>query len=176
MKYSIVETGKAAKLRSLFIEHFIDTEHEYYKTYIEKRRVYPDGMCYEGYLWDVLKNNRNYEKRCAMEEATAYLKTRETVYVMWDIYSVHRVRDGSWMGGNLPKGTVICVSGAELADVIGEEWDPNLVTPHLLPEDIYCFDESFRWFVVFTHEGDDWLPHPEPGEDDYIRICFLDRE
>ncbi len=46
-----------------------------------------------------------------------------------------------------------------------------------LPEDIYCFDESMEWYVIFIHEGWEkgWeKPNdPELNEDDYIRICFL---
>ena len=31
-------------------------------------------------------------------------------------------------------------------------YNPNPI----LPEDLYVFDSSMSWFVVFTHETNDW--------------------
>ena len=52
----------------------------------------------------------------------------------------------------------------ELAETIEREWydtyrlaEQNMYDPDaLLPEDLYVFNSSMEWCVVFTHETTDW--------------------
>ena len=44
----------------------------------------------------------------------------------------------------------------------------------ILPEDIYVFDKSMRWLIVFTHETTDWDSElEEPMKAAASRVCFL---
>lgn len=107
MEFQIVDNQKAQILRQKFIKKFVNAKAEHYHEYVEMLKLYSDGLCYDGYLWDFLKDNNNYEKRYSMETVLNYLRKKKEVYVMWDIYSNERVRDGSRMAIELTKGTII---------------------------------------------------------------------
>lgn len=175
MEFEILPEEKAEGLRQSFINAFIDTTGDHYQEHIAKRRQYPDGCFYDGYLWDCLKDNRNYEKECSIETAVAALAKKEKVLVMWDLFSTYRVRDFRRFSISYPRNTILRMSGSVLAKQVVEEWEKDQsVQDQALwfPEDIYCFDETLRWYVIFTHEGWDQWSRPELSEDDYIRICF----
>ena len=70
----------------------------------------------------------------------------------------------------------------ELAETIEQEWydsyrlamqdmyDPNAI----LPEDLYIFDRTMTWCVVFTHETTDWeseLDNPMKAAES--RVCII---
>lgn len=72
---------------------------------------------------------------------------------------------------------VAMADSRELADRIGYEWReyPRLCknAPHelTLPEDLYVFDTSLEWVIVFTHET---VPRPDgDGEERYCRAFGL---
>ena len=70
----------------------------------------------------------------------------------------------------------------ELAEKIKQEWydsyrlameymyDPNAI----LPEDLYVFDASMTWCVVFTHETTDW-ESDDPMKEAESRVCIICR-
>ena len=41
----------------------------------------------------------------------------------------------------------------------------NLGSDDILPDDIYVFDNSYSWFVIFTQEWD--------GDDLDSRLCYM---
>lgn len=172
MEFTIVPLGEKKALRRKFIDKFIDTEKEHYKKYISTLREYPDGMCYTGYLWDCLKADYKVVER-NMEQAISYLLPKGNVFVMWDIFSKKRVFHNSKLSNNYAKDTVISVDSSELCKFIQSEWMDYFLNNIYLPEDIYVFDKSMEWYVIFTHEGYEKFIKPELGEDDYIRICFV---
>ena len=173
MDYAIVSTSDKKILRDRFIKEFINTNHEYFRKYIGTLRKYPDGLCYDGYLWDVL--NEAYDNsRVLQEKAITLLKSKSLVYVMWDIYSNYRVVMNDIIRLNNPKDTIISVNANELCDLIEYEWAADWdLGERYLPEDIYIFDNSMNWCIIFTHEGDDSTENPNLNEDDYIRVCFM---
>ena len=64
---------------------------------------------------------------------------------------------------------IISVSPRDLGDVLF--WDHAIeahrmvdVLQQILPEDLYVFDNSFTWYIAFTHE--EYTPHNEK------RLCF----
>ena len=69
------------------------------------------------------------------------------------------------MDENTQKRNVRYVARAdalELADRIEEEWyemyrlaEQDMYNPDVLPDDIYVFDQTMDWCVVFTHETSD---------------------
>ena len=71
------------------------------------------------------------------------------------------------------------VNAIELANLIEKEWDDwydskeetwftsEVPAQPILPEDLYVFDESMKWFIAFTHES----AYIDPQN--YIRHCIL---
>jgi len=171
-EFQIVDIQKASKLRELFIDRFIDTKHELYQEHIEMLHAYPDGEFYNGYLWEFLLEQQRTE--CDMESACEFLGKQGCTYVMWDWFSNHRVFDKSKFSRDYAKNTIIEASAGSIAKMLPMEWgDWSDKSECWFPEDIYCFDDTMNWCVVFTHEGWDSFSRPELKEDDYIRICFL---
>ena len=181
MEFRIVPAEKAEALRTLFIQKFIDITSDHYKKHIATLLPYPDGLFYNGYLWECLKHNNNNQKECSMEFAAEFLKTKKTIFVMWDLFSKERVKDNKRFSLQYPQSTIISIQGSLLGRKIVTEWNKeqdawamNCECQDLwLPEDIYCFDENMNWYAIFTHEGWDHWTNPELDENAYIRICFL---
>ncbi|WP_094607241.1 hypothetical protein SPSIL_021400 [Sporomusa silvacetica DSM 10669] len=131
----IVPINESQYLREKYINSFIDVNREYYKKYIETLNEYSDGTCYTGYLWDCLKDvivtDLQYieSKSCVMNN----------VFVFWDIHTKERIfYNDYWKFG---KKSVLKLGFNTLMN--------NL---EFLPEDVYIFDESFKWTLVITHE------------------------
>lgn len=134
-KVEIMSKMDANHFRSEYIKKFIDTNHEHYKKYIETVRYFSDGECYTGYLWDCLIEY----KATYFEEINKYRGILGEVLVFWDIHSKDRILIPEyWKFG---KDNVLKLSFEALMN--------NL---QYLPEDIYIFDESFKWTLVLTHE------------------------
>lgn len=174
-EFQVVDVPKASKLREKFIDAFINTRHELYQNYIETFHTYPDGEFYNGYLWEFLLEQQATE--CNMESACEYLEKQGFVYIMWDLFSNHRVFDKSKFATGYAKNTIIEASAGSIAKIISHEWECwNNKSECWFPEDIYCFDDTLSWYVIFTHEGWDSYSKPELKEDEYIRICFMKRK
>lgn len=174
MYFQIVTEDLKRDLRQKFINEFVNSDSEHFKKYIDTLKQYPDGLCYDGYLWDCLKIDYSL-RETTMEQAILYLKNKSRVFVMWDIFSKYRVPIKRILSDDYPKDTIIEIDSLELCQVIQNEWCNQDVTKgKYLPEDIYVFDNTMNWYVVFTHEGYESSIKPELGEDDdYIRICFV---
>lgn len=138
---------------------------------------YPINMAWyeQSYMWDRM----NPDFPCAsMEEALAFLREHSgSVFFMTE------------------KGEDIYYQGKKLVDFIAEadahtlaarikkEWydsyrltAQNMYDPDaFLPEDLYVFDISMKWCVVFTHETTDWeskIDNPmKVAESRYCIIC-----
>jgi len=126
------------RARKRYIETFVDTKGEFYKTYIQKRHKYIDGYCYTGYLWDIL-----YHKIAVSEEYIQEIaKNMNDIYVFWDIHSCERILiEDYW---KFEKNNVLKMNISTL--ILGLDY---------LPEDIYIFDEKCKWSFIFTHEYTD---------------------
>ena len=181
MKFEIVPTEKAAALRKAFIQQFVDTTSDHYQKHIATLVQYADGFYYDGYLWDCLQDNKEWKKECRMEEAAAFLRNKESVFVMWDLLSRERRCSHKLCSLKYPTNTIINVRGDYFAQIVAEEWNKEQAAWEAdcmcqglwLPEDIYCFDESMSWYAIFTHEGRDSWTNPELDDNAYIRVCFL---
>ena len=80
--------------------------------------------------------------------------------------------------------TVAAVNACSLADRIEHDWyesyrlaENDMFVPNAIAEDLYVFDDSLEWCVVFTHETTDW--ESEKNEDMMTvarsRYCLLFR-
>ena len=58
-----------------------------------------------------------------MEIATEFLEDKKNVFVMWDLFSKERIRDGRRSSLGHPKDTIISIQGSLLAQKIVEEWN-----------------------------------------------------
>ena len=131
-----LDSSKSDTLRFEYIKKFVNTDSTYYKENIERKRIFSDGLCYTGYLWDCLLN-----PSVVLEyEADQLLQEKRGIFIMWDIHSCERIFIPDYW--KFPKTKVL------YADVWLETFKDNL------PEDMYVFDDTFTWSIIYTHETD----------------------
>lgn len=134
---TILNSTKSDILRCEYIKNFVNTSSLYYRKNIEQKTLFSDGLCYTGYLWDCLL------KPTVISEykAEQFLQEKRRIFIMWDIHSCERILIPNYW--KFPKTNVICT----------DAWSESF--KHNLPEDVYVFDDTFRWSVIFTHETDE---------------------
>ena len=133
----ILDSTKSDALRCEYINNFINTSSTYYKENIERKTSFSDGLCYTGYLWDCLfKPSIISEYR-----ADKFLQKQRRVFIMWDIHSCERILIPDYW--KYPKTKIL----------YAEAWLESF--KDTLPEDIYVFDDTFSWSVIYTHETDE---------------------
>lgn len=173
---TIVQPAKATALRAAFIKAFVDTSTECYKA-IETEK--PTDTVYDHYIHRYLRNTLSW-KKCAVipfHRAMQVISEKKRVYSMWDIRprDIVCTSDAPWLTPP-PKPRYLNLYGSDT--VI--EWDTGEFTALLekelgdydstdslqisIPEDLYVFDDSTDWCVIFTHDAID-------GE----RLCMLGR-
>lgn len=131
---NILDQSTSDSIRERYIRCFIDENSEHYHTLIEKKISYIDGFCYKGYLWDCCK----MPVIITEGQADRIMQTKKNVYIMWDINSCENIFiPGYW---KYPKSKIL----------FAQRWFKDY--ERVLPEDIYLFDDSFEWSVVYTHE------------------------
>ncbi len=130
----ILDSKKSDDLRCNYIKNFVDTSSKYYKENIEHKTMFSDGLCYTGYLWDCLLN----PSAILESKADQLLQEKRRIFIMWDIHSCDRIFIPDYW--KFPKTNVLCVD--DWLEIFKED----------LPEDIYVFDDTFSWSVIYTHE------------------------
>ena len=121
-------------IRQKYIQAFINTNSHYFIDTIKKVENFKDGLCYTGYLWDCLKSCTVISEK----KAEDILEEKKDIYVMWDIHSCEKIFIPNYW--KYPKMSVLLV----------DRWTKKINEE--LPEDIYFFDDSFSWSIIFTHE------------------------
>ena len=134
---TVLGQSKSDILRNEYISAFVNCDSPHYKKFIEQKRMFTDGMCYVGYLWDCLLNMDVISEY----RAKMMLTEKRDVFIMWDIHSCERIFIPDYW--KYPKTSVLYAA----------EWSDSLMAD--LPEDLYLFDETFMWSVIFTHETND---------------------
>lgn len=130
----ILDSIKSNTLRHKYIKEFVDTSLTYYKKNIERKIMFCDGLCYIGYLWDCLINPSIISE----QKADQLLQEKRDFYIMWDIHSCERILIPDYW--KFPKTRILCA----------DAWLETLKND--LPEDIYIFDDTFSWSIIYTHE------------------------
>lgn len=138
---------QARELREIFIGTFIDTTGDFYISRIQKRILCSDGLCYTGYLWDVLLHRRQVSAPYVIHRLT---ENQSPVYAFWDIHSRDQILIPNYW--KYLKDAVLQLAPTEIEGIL-----PTL------PEDCYFFDASLSWAAALTHE------ESKPGK----RICFF---
>lgn len=121
LQYEIIDKHKGIELRKLFIKRFVDENINGYKTNIASVNYEDDSSFYQGYLWDYFKNNCNYELECTIEEASEYLRTKNKIYIMWDVFSDKYIRDFSYFSQNVARNSVIQMDAQLVSEIINRE-------------------------------------------------------
>ena len=132
----VLDATKSDALRCEYIKAFVNTASPYYEENIERKTMYSDGVCYTGYLWDCLLNPSIISEH----EAQQLLKDKRCIFIMWDIHSCERILIPNYW--KFPKTRILRTTA----------WLETFKAD--LPEDVYLFDDTLSWSVIFTHETD----------------------
>lgn len=133
----VLDALQSDDLRYKYIQSFVDFASNYYIENIQRTEKFRDGQCYIGYLWDCLIN----PKIISENEAAQVLQKKKSVFIMWDIHSCERILVPHYW--KYPKSRILYT----------DQWSDALRVD--LPEDLYLFDDTFRWSVIYTHETDE---------------------
>ena len=133
----VLDEEKSNHLRCTYINSFVNVDSPYYVKNILCKKEFCDGLCYSGYLWDCLIKPSIISER----NAEQFLNSKTQIFIMWDIHSCERIMIPNYW--KFPKSHILHT------DVWSETFKSKL------PEDIYLFDDTFSWTVIFTHEADD---------------------
>ena len=159
---------ESRRIRDLFINSFVDQTTERYKMIEEI-----DSQHYALYLWDTLL--KPFSTKVNYYSAINHLQNSSNkVFLMMDIQRRNRGSEESEFNLYLKKHgyereAVFELPASEVAELyridneIHTSWLPSDLN---LLEDIYVFDESFKWLIVFTHEQVDLI------DTNYHRLCF----
>ena len=132
---AIISGEEQLKLRDAYCSSFANTKSDGYKKNIATYHNYSDDYCYNGYIWEHLANPMLAEERSLMK----IIQKLKKIYVLWDIHSCERILvEDYW---KFEKETILLLDG-----------DMLIKSLHLLPEDIYIFDDKYTWTMILTHE------------------------
>ena len=130
----LVDDKQSNLLRVKYVDEFVNKLSSYYFNNIQHLKKYSDGLCYDGYLWDCLKNAEVVSE----SKADLILKEKHNIYIMWDLHSNEKILIPDYW--KYPKNSILHC----------EKWSADFKID--LPEDIYVFDDTFSWSIVYTHE------------------------
>ena len=176
----------ATEIRNTFINTFVLSWDEFQikqKAWIAemaKNKYTIDINWYkQAYLWDKL----NFDFSVAtFSKALSELKTHSGKVLIMSEDETLCCPNELFYNNEKVKNFVAQVDVKELAKLIEDEWydsyklaAQNMYNPDaVLPEDLYVFDESMTWLVVFTHETTDWeLDENNPMKQAETRYCII---
>ncbi len=187
MNYTLLPTEKATQIRERFEKSFIQTRNEYeihFAEWLEEFKKspnynpqFPPTAKYDQVVyWSKLKND---DRDILFEDAISFISNVDSkVYFLSDIElegyaGMHLLNDENSAIGFVAQAE----DSKEFADFIYYEWrrfnDMNdFYLDKLLPDDLYVFDDSFSWMLVFTHHNVDDFGS-EYVENSFNRLCFL---
>jgi hypothetical protein len=127
--------AESTQIRHSFVESFINQDHPRFAEGIKSMRRFRDGLAYTHYLWDFLKSPTIIDEDDLWQRILGF----DQLLVMWDIHSAELIRIPDYW--KFPNATVLSCSS-----------DVAFQGRRFLPEDLYLFDDSYRWVGVSTHE------------------------
>ena len=128
----------SALWRERYVGAFVDTTTDYFRKYVGVLENHPDGVAYEGYLWDCMKHISKIPNDIFLAQLS---KWRGRVMTMWDLHSADKIPVPNYW--KFRRDAVLVLESGLLS--------ANLV---YLPEDVYIFDEELTRTLVATHEYD----------------------
>ena len=147
-------------IRKRFIDRFLEDRDRFqitHQEFIGQLKEF-DQWFDQSYMWDRLPHDVPV---VTISQALELLKSRKgDVLFMSECEGFHATCHLPINGENV-EGFVAKADPKELADRIAYEWyegwkllQENRYLPETLPEDLYVFDETYDWMIVFTHETD----------------------
>ena len=191
MNYTLLPTEKATQIREMFERAFIETPQEYALRAAKWREeafaknpnshVHPISNYDEVIYWSKIKPCEEIE----FTDALSFLSNFDNpVYFMSDPELEGYVRMHLL---NLDSDSIGFVAvhndSKAFAEFIYDEWKLRYTFDYEneeewydppLPDDLYVFDDSFSWMLVFTHHNRDDFSS-ERVENSFNRLCFLIR-
>ncbi|MGG4450169.1 hypothetical protein HPY28_17170 [Brevibacillus sp. HB1.2] len=133
---SSLEKERSKSLKERYVSIFFDTESCSFRRFLYKRYV----SQYQGCLWELarFKNNDQGIAREGMskDEAVSFLLQKSEVLVFWEGYST--------FGKEMIRDKVMKMGAKHLLE--------NYTR---FTSDMYIFDETLTWTVIFQHERDE---------------------
>lgn len=176
----------SSEIRNDFINKFVMTWDEFQvklKDWIaemaKNKNTIDINWYNQSYMWDKL--NLNFSV-ATFSEALSELKTHIGKVLIMSEYETVCCPSKLCYDKEKIKNFVAQVDVKELAKLIEDEWydsyklaAQNMYNPEaVLPEDLYIFDESMNWLVVFTHETTDWeFDENNPMKQAETRYCII---
>lgn len=171
-------------IRKAFINRFVMSWEEFrikHKNWIAKmaKTNHPINLEWyeQSYMWD--RMNPKFP-RVSMEAALVFLREHQG-----PVLFMSEIGEDTYYQGEELVNFVAEADAHALATQIEKEWyDSYKLAEHnmydsdgFLPEDLYVFDLSMKWCVVFTHEIADWeskIDNPmKAAESRFCIICKM---
>lgn len=172
------------ELSEAFFNHFVMSWDEFQvkqKNWIAEmaKKNYPINIAWyeQSYMWDRMSPDF---PRVSMEEALVFLRTHSG-----PVFFMTEKGEDTYYRGRKLVDYIAEADADTLAERIEREWydsyrlaEQNMYDPDaILPDDLYVFDSTMKWCVVFTHETTDWeseLNDPmKAAESRYCILCKL---
>ena len=173
MKITLLENNE--EIRRKFVDRFVMSWDEFQVRYKDSANHPGIDWFGKSYLWD--RFHRGIPIVSFSSALSALKEHTESVLIMSEDNIYH---PGELFHDNKKYTNFVArVNAKELANLIEKEWDSwydseediwftsKVPTQPILPEDLYVFDESMKWFIAFTHES----AYIDPPN--YIRHCIL---
>ena len=164
-------------IRQNFINRFLLSRQQFkleQKDFVERLTMPFDVWYDQAFMWDKLPYDVPV---VTFSKALELLKSRKgDVLFMSECEDCPTTCHFTFNGEKM-KGVVGRANACELAERISYEWREgarlfleNRYLEETLPEDLYLFDETYEWMIVFTHETD-WNPNGT-DDDTESRFCI----
>lgn len=182
MKITLLENNE--KIRRTFIDRFVmswkefQVEHkEFIDKMLEKNQIVDIEFYNRSYLWDKISSKYS---RVSFREALDFLSNIDGDAIFMSEDEKVPCSAELFIDGNKIRSFAAKSNAKELAKLIEKEWFETYILEEqgrynpnpILPEDLYVFDSSMSWFVVFTHETTDWETEDSMKEAE-SRYCIL---
>lgn len=171
----------APDIRAQFVERFVVSWEEFRKTRadwiakVAQRNFLVDINWYQrAFWWDKMRPDNS---SISFSEALAQLRSISGPV----LFMAEQDEDTNYEGRHI-RNFVGQADAVALAGRIEEEWfesyelaEQNMYNPcAFLPSDLYVFDASMTWYIVFTHETTDWEAElDDPMKAAASRYCII---
>ena len=153
--------NNSSEIRIRFISYFVMPynlcKKRYNERFKDKRYEYTFKKYREDFMWCRFPDDAI---EMCFEHAIDFLsKKSSNVFFMSEDVGNGSMNYCEFEQGNNNRGRVASVNAKDLAYTIKHEWklksteETYFQQEYILPDDLYVFDDSFLWCIVFTHEN-----------------------